>query len=275
MTDICLAYWTHNLDPFLIRFPEGWGVDGIRWYGVAYFLSFVFAFFILKRLFSKKVICLNEVEQQNFLFAIFCGILLGGRLGYAIFYAFDHYMQNPMELLQIWKGGMSFHGALIGIGFSLYVFGKRTHYAVLSLADLTVPLGTLGIFLGRCANFINSEVCGRFTAMPWGVYFNHELLPRHPSQLDEAFCEGLLLFIISCFCIKKRAIIQKPGYLTGAFLVLYSVMRFLLEYVREPDAPLVGVFTRGQFYSIFMLFVGIFCFYYAKTKTDTNSVFCN
>lgn len=275
MISTFLAYWTHNLDPFIVRFPQNWFIEGIRWYGVAYLLSFVLAFCMLKHLFSQKIIRLNEASQQNFLFALFCGILLGGRLGYAIFYAFDHYAQNPAELLQIWKGGMSFHGALIGIFFSLYVFSKSSRYAVLSLTDLTVPLGTLGIFFGRCANFINGEVYGRFTEVPWGVYFNHELLARHPSQLYEAVCEGLLLFFVSYLFMKKSAITRKPGYLTGGFLVLYSAIRFLLEYFREPDAPLVGWLTRGQFYSVFMFFVGIFCFYYAKTKTDSNSVFCN
>lgn len=273
MIDIFFAYWTHSLDPFCVRFPEGWFIEGIRWYGVAYLLSFVFAFYILKHFFSQKIMRLNEAAQQNFLFAIFCGILVGGRLGYAVFYAFDYYVQNPIELLQIWKGGMSFHGALIGIFFSLYIFGKINRYAILSLTDLTVPLGTLGIFLGRCANFINGEVYGRFTEMPWGVYFDHELLARHPSQLYEAVCEGLLLFFLSYFFIKRRSITQNPGYLTGGFLVLYSVIRFLLEYFREPDAPLVGVFTRGQFYSIFMLIVGVYCFYHAKVKSHSNGVF--
>ena len=275
MIDSFFGYWTHSLDPFVIRFPRDWFIDGIRWYGVAYLLSFVLAFFFLKHLFSKKIIRLNDAAQQDYLFALFCGILLGGRLGYAIFYALDYYVQNPMELLQIWKGGMSFHGALIGIFFALHLFSKHNQYTVLSLTDLTVPLGTLGIFLGRCANFINSEVYGRFTEVPWAVYFNHELFPRHPSQLYEAVCEGLLLFFLSYFFIKKRSVTQRPGYLTGGFLVLYSTTRFLLEYFREPDAPLVGDLTRGQFYSIFMLFVGIFCFYYAKTKTDSNSVFCS
>lgn len=275
MTNVFLAYWTHNLDPFFIKFPEGWAVDGIRWYGVAYLLSFVFAFYILKHLFAQKIICLNEAAQQNFIFALFCGILLGGRLGYALFYASDYYAQNPMELLQIWKGGMSFHGAIIGIFFALLVFAKLNHYAVLSLTDLTVPLGTSGIFLGRCANFINGEVYGRITEVPWGVYFNRELFARHPSQLYEAVCEGLLLFFVSYFLVKKRSITQKPGCLTGGFLVLYSIIRFLLEYAREPDAPLIGLLTRGQFYSIFMLFVGIYCYYYAKTKPHPNSVFCN
>lgn len=275
MIDLFLAYWTHDLDPFFIKFTEGWFIAGIRWYGVAYLMSFLFALCILRHLSSQKIIRFNETDRQNFIFALFCGILLGGRLGYAIFYALDYYVQNPVELLQIWEGGMSFHGAIIGIFFSLYIFGKSNHYAILSLTDLTVPLGTLGIFLGRCANFVNGEVCGRFTKVPWGVYFNHELLARHPSQLYEAIGEGLLLFFISCSLIKRRFVRQKAGYLTGVFLILYSTVRFLLEYVREPDAPLIANYTRGQFYSIFMFIAGIFCFYYAKTKTHSNNVFCD
>ena len=279
MTEISKVGWVHNLDPFFVKFPDGWFIEGIRWYGVAYLLSFLLAVFFLKHLFTKKVIRLDESAQQRFIFALFCGVLLGGRLGYAFFYAFNYYTQNPVEILQIWKGGMSFHGALIGIFFSFYIFGKKEHYKLLSLTDLTVPLGTLGIFLGRCANFINGEVYGRFTNVPWGVYFNHELLARHPSQLYEAFGEGLLLFFVSYFLVKKRSVTQNSGYLTSVFLILYSFIRFLLEYVREPDAPLIGPLTRGQFYSIFMCLAGILCFYYAKTdaktKSQFNSVFCD
>ena len=276
MVNIVLAYWHHTLDPFLVRFPKDWGIDGIRWYGVAYLLSFFLAYKLLNFFHTSQRIVFPLQKQQNFLFALFCGILLGGRLGYAILYAPQYYLQKPLEIFQIWQGGMAFHGAIIGIFISLLWFSKANHYNLLSLTDLTIPLGTLGIFFGRIANFINGEVYGRYTEVPWGVIFGYDLSPRHPSQLYEAFFEGLILFIFSFSWIYKGYKQQTPGTLTCLFLVFYGMFRFLVEFVREPDAPLIFFFTRGQFYSIIMLCLGILGLFYVKVKNRMadGNIFC-
>ncbi len=276
MIKFMLAYWVHTLDPFVIRFPESWCIAGIRWYGVAYLLSFILAGFFLNFLFKKEKIRLSPVLQQNFLFALFLGILLGGRLGYVFLYDPHFYFNHPAKIFCIWEGGMSSHGGFLGIFISLLIFGYKNKLSTLSLLDLTIPLGTLGIFFGRCANFINGEIFGTFTTIPWGVIFNNEILARHPSQLYEAFFEGLLLFIVSFYCIlKNKSIIKIPGLLSAYFLIIYSTERFVLEYFREPDAPLIGFFSRGQFYSLLTLFIGIVCIYYVKHRKTSrcNSAF--
>lgn len=271
-----LAYWVHTMDPFVIKFPENWCIAGIRWYGVAYLLSFILAGKLLSLFYCKKKIKLTSNLQQNFLFILFLGILLGGRLGYVFLYDPHFYFNHPAKIFCIWEGGMSSHGGFLGIFISLLIFGYKNKLSTLSLLDLTIPLGTLGIFLGRCANFINGEVFGTFTTVPWGVIFNNEILARHPSQLYEAFFEGLLLFIGSIYYIlKNKSIIKIPGLLSAYFLVIYSIERFFLEYFREPDAPLIGFFSRGQFYSLITLFIGIVCIYYVKHRKNScnNSVF--
>ncbi len=260
-----LAYWIHSIDPFIIRFPVSWPLEGIRWYGVAYLISFLFASFLLNYLYIHKKITLNKAFQQNFLVALFFGILIGGRLGFVFFYYPAYYLQNPTEIFQIWKGGMSCHGGFIGVLISLYIFSKKSHLSLLSLCDLTIPIGTFGIFLGRCANFINGEVYGTATTVSWGVIFNHEVFARHPSQLYEALLEGIIPFILSCYVLfKRKRTLYFPGLLASRFLVFYGIVRYLLEYFREPDAPLIGILTRGQFYSIFTFAAGLICAYYVK-----------
>lgn len=271
-----LAYWVHTFDPFIIKFPESWCIAGIRWYGVAYLLSFILAGVVLSVFYRKKKINLPYNLQQDFLFALFLGILLGGRLGYIFLYDFNFYFSHPAKIFCVWEGGMSSHGGFLGILISLSIFGYKNKLSTLSLLDLTIPLGTLGIFFGRCANFINGEVFGTFTMVPWGVIFNGEILARHPSQLYEAFFEGFLLFIGSiCYILRSKNVIKTPGLLSSYFLVIYSIERFFLEYFREPDAPLIGFFSRGQFYSLITLFIGISCVYYVKIRkiSHTNSVF--
>lgn len=260
-----LAYWIHNLDPFLIKFPKNWPLEGIRWYGFAYFLAFWLAYLFLKRLGCKGWLKLSYDQQQTYLFALFCGILLGGRLGYILFYQFDYYLENISEVFAIWHGGMSSHGGFIGIAIALYFVSKKQNYSLFSLADLTVWLGSLGIFFGRCANFINAEVVGKPTQMVWGILYKDELFARHPSQIYEAFGEGFLLFLIMSYCIfKKKTAIKTPGILSCNFLILYGIIRFFLEIFREPDAPLIGCFSRGQFYSIFLILGGFLFKNYVK-----------
>ena len=269
-----LAYWTHSLDPFVVRFPSHWAIAGIRWYGVAYLLGFLFAGLFLNCLSKTHRINLNRKQCENFLSTLFIGILLGGRLGYVCFYQFDYYLQHPMSIFAIWEGGMSAHGAFVGIMLALWIFAKRNQLSFYSLADLTVPLGTFGIILGRCANFINGEIYGTFSEQPWAVLFPGELLARHPSQLYEAIGEGLLLFIWSCFCIfKTKQAIKTPGLLGCKFLILYSCIRFLLEFFREPDAPNIGFLSRGQFYSVTTFILGFLLYAHAKKNTVRSSLF--
>ena len=271
-----LAYWVHTLDPFLVKFPNNWPIDGIRWYGFAYLLSFILAGTFLSVLYRKNKISLSPHSQQNFLFALFLGILLGGRLGYVFLYDPSFYLANPVKIFCIWEGGMSSHGGFLGILISLLIFGRKNNLSTFSLLDLTIPLGTLGIFFGRCANFINGEVFGTYTTVPWAVIFNNDILARHPSQLYEAFFEGFVLFIWSyLYIFRSKKLIKIPGLLAAYFLVIYSIERFFLEYFREPDAPLIGFFSRGQFYSLITLFVGVICIYYVKTRKTsvTDNVF--
>ena len=260
-----LAYWVHHLDPFLVKFPQNWPIEGIRWYGFAYFLAFWLAYLFLKHLGCKNFLKLSYEQQQSYLFALFCGVLLGGRLGYVLFYQIDYYLENCFEIFAIWHGGMSSHGGFIGIAVALYWISKKQKYSLFSLTDLTVWLGSLGIFLGRCANFINAEVVGKTTQMPWGVLYEGELFARHPSQLYEAFGEGFLIFIIASFLIfKKKMAVLHPGLLSCHFLVFYGIIRCFLEIFREPDAPLICCLSRGQFYSIFLIIIGILLKIYVK-----------
>lgn len=268
------AYWVHNLDPFLVKFPPSWSIQDIRWYGVAYLTAFIFAAWFLKHKHARGKLKLDCTQQQNFLFAVFCGMLLGGRLGYALFYKFDYYLKRPLEIFAVWEGGMASHGGIIGILFALLLFGRRYHYSVFSLADLTVPLGTFGISLGRCANFINGELYGTVTDVPWAVVFPNSPLPRHPSQLYEAIGEGLLLFLWSLYFIRKNTHLKThPGLLVSCFLIYYGLIRYILENFREPDAELIGCFSRGQFYSIFTTLVGIGCCFYVKKHPQVGGVF--
>ncbi len=269
-----LRYYVHNFDPFLVKFPPSWSIQGIRWYGVAYLSAFIFAAWFLKHEHTRGRLKLNDTQQQNFLFTVFCGMLLGGRLGYVLFYKFDYYLKRPLEIFAVWEGGMASHGGMIGILIALWIFGRRYHYSVFSLADLTVPLGTLGIFLGRCANFINGELYGTVTNVPWAVIFPNNPLPRHPSQLYEALGEGLLLLLWSMHFLRKNAHLKThTGLLASHFLIYYGLIRYILELFREPDAEFIGCFSRGQFYSIFMVIVGIVCCFYVKKYPQEGCVF--
>lgn len=267
-----LAYWTHCIDPFIVKFPSTWPIEGIRWYGVAYFLSFLLAALILRQLYKNNRIKLDETLQQNYLLALFFGVLIGGRLGFVFLYHPSYYFEYPLEIFEIWKGGMSFHGGFIGVIISLLLFSRKYKLSLLSLYDLSVPLCTLGIFLGRCSNFINGEVYGTITTVPWAIIFNNEAFARHPSQLYEAFLEGGLLFIWSyCHVSKSKHITQTPGLLACRFIVLYSPIRCVLECFREPDASLIGILSRGQFYSIFTFLIGLILNHYVKNHKKTNS----
>ncbi len=272
------AYWIHHFDPFLIKFPKSWPIEGIRWYGFAYFLAFWLAYFFINHLRKQKLLKFSYEQQQSYLFALFLGIFIGGRLGYIIFYQLHYYLKNPSEIIAFWHGGMSSHGGFIGIAFALYYISKRQSFSIISLADLTIWIGSLGIFFGRCANFINAELIGKPTKMPWGILYQCEPIVRHPSQLYEALGEGLLIFFLASYWIfKKKTTIFSPGKLTYFFFIYYGIIRFILEIFREPDAPLIYNLSRGQFYSIFLIFIGFLLKIYVKKYpiSQNNCIFTN
>jgi phosphatidylglycerol:prolipoprotein diacylglycerol transferase len=188
------------------------------------------------------------------------GIIVGGRAGYVLFYNPGYFAAHPLEALQLWKGGMSFHGGFLGCVLAVILFARRRGLSILSLGDLTCAAGTIGIFLGRIANFVNGELWGRVTDVPWAMVFpSGGPLPRHPSQLYEAALEGLLLFVALAAAVRAGAL-RRPGFILGAFAVGYSIARTICEHFREPDAQLGflwGGLTMGTLLSLPLLLAGI------------------
>jgi phosphatidylglycerol:prolipoprotein diacylglycerol transferase len=194
------------------------------------------------------------------------GIILGGRTGYVLFYNLPHFIEHPLEIFQLWNGGMSFHGGFTGCVVAVVLFARSRGIPILSLGDLTCAAGPIGIFLGRIANFINGELWGRPTDVPWAMVFPHGgPLPRHPSQIYEAGLEGLLLFIVLALLIRGGAL-KRPGFIIGAFAVVYAIARSISEFFREPDAQLGflwGGATMGQLLSVPLFLVGVGFILYA------------
>ena len=205
----------------------------------------------------------NDLINDFFFFTIF-GVIIGGRIGYIILYNPIYYFSNPLEIIKVWKGGMAFHGGLIGVILStlLFSFKKKINFFIFS--DLVACAAPIGIFFGRIANFINGELVGRITEKKIGIIFNHiDNFSRHPSQIYEAILEGLLLFLILFFIQNRKKIIYKNGLISSFFLIFYSLFRFICEYFREPD-PHIGLqffnLSLGQIYSIFFFIIGIVLF---------------
>jgi phosphatidylglycerol---prolipoprotein diacylglyceryl transferase len=299
-----LAYYLHNLDPFIFRIS---GNVGPRWYGMAYVLAFVFAFLLLRVLSKRGYLDLPQSVLGDFVtwVALF-GVMIGGRLGYVLFYK-PEMLRDPLSILRVWEGGMSSHGGIIGVVVFTLIYSRRHKLPWTNPGDNLCVVAPIGLFLGRCANFINGELYGRVTNVAWAMQFPKELLerdehglihsdevsqaiaqcaqidsslttpeaivesvrthpqvvdvlrsiitPRHPSQLYEAALEGIALFGILWFV---RTRFKTPnGFLTGLFLIVYSIFRIIVENFREPDASLVGMFTRGQFFSFFTVVIGI------------------
>ncbi|MCA1658985.1 MAG: prolipoprotein diacylglyceryl transferase [Verrucomicrobiaceae bacterium] len=293
-----LSYYLHNLDPFIFRL---WGNVGPRWYGMAYVLAFFFAFLILRVLSRRGYLDLPQSTLGDFVtwVALF-GVMAGGRLGYVFFYK-PEMLRDPLSILKVWEGGMSSHGGILGIVIFTLVYSRRHKLPWTNPGDSLCVAAPIGLFLGRCANFING----------WAVQFPKELLdadnaaeadraleacqqidpslrsvesiveavrtnpqiadvlrgiltPRHPSQLYEALLEGAALFVI-LWLVRTR--FRTPnGFITGLFLIVYSVFRIIVENFREPDASLIGVFTRGQFFSFFLVAIGIGFIVVAKQR---------
>ncbi len=301
------AFYVHHLSPFLIQFNDQ---VGIRWYGLAYIAGFIGAFYLMKWLARNGYGSLRENQVADFVFyAALFGVLIGGRLGYVLFYRPSILTEDPLGIFRVWDGGMASHGGILGLIIFSGIYAHRHRISWTGIGDNLVAVAPIGLFFGRVANFINGELYGRPTSVPWAIQFPAELLdhpseaslvieqttkidpnlstvpeiivaarhsppvreilasvltPRHPSQLYEALLEGVVLFTL---LILIRLKFKKPdGVTTGCFFLLYPLMRIVGEFFREPDAPLTGPFTRGQFLSLFMFVIGILFLWNAKTR---------
>ena len=305
------AFYVHHLSPFLIQFNEQFG---IRWYGLAYIAGFIAAFYIMKWLARKGYGSLKENQVGDFIFyAALFGVLVGGRLGYVLFYRPSMLTEDPLGIFRVWDGGMASHGGILGLVIFSWIYARQHRISWTGIGDNLVAVAPVGLFFGRMANFINGELYGRATTVPWAMQFPAELLdhqdearraieqaikidprlnnvpaliagarhsaqvrailaqiltPRHPSQLYEAFLEGILLFALLITIRLKFK--HSNGVTTGCFFILYPVMRIIGEFFREPDAPLTGPFTRGQFLSLFMFLVGAIFLWTAWRKYAAN-----
>jgi phosphatidylglycerol:prolipoprotein diacylglycerol transferase len=309
------GYYLHDLDPFMFRL---WDNVGPRWYGMAYVLAFVGGFTLMMWFAKRRYLELNAAQVSDFVtWGALFGVMLGGRLGYVFFYR-PEMLRDPLSILRIWEGGMSSHGGMLGLLLFTLYYSRRCKVSWTNLGDNLVVTAPIGLFFGRCANFINGELYGRATSVPWAMQFPKEILdapmseeaqhavtacqqidpsiisvddvihrlhnnphiaaalrpiitPRHPSQLYEALFEGVALFMILWFVRTRMR--QPNGVLTGLFFFCYAIFRIAIEYFREPDAPLVGLFTRGQFFSFFLVAIGIAFIVVARLRPHYAPVF--
>jgi phosphatidylglycerol:prolipoprotein diacylglycerol transferase len=242
------------VDPVALRL----GPLEFRWFGIAYLAGFVGAFLVLRHLNRRWNVGLTIDDEITVLLAAVIGVLVGGRLGYVLFYNLPMYLAHPLQIVAVWDGGMSFHGGLVGIIVAGVVAGRLIGVPFLTLADMVAVGAPLGLLFGRVANFVNHELWGRVTTLPWGVVFpGAGPLPRHPSQLYEALLEGLVLFVVM-WALSRKA--RPRGWLLGLLLTLYGVARILVEFFRQPDAQigfLPGGITEGQLLSIPLIIVGV------------------
>ena len=253
-----------NIDPVAIDL----GFLQIRWYGISYIVGILGAWALLHYRTRSARFGWNTVQVSDLIFYGTLGVILGGRLGSVLFYNLPYYLNNPVDIIKVWQGGMSFHGGLIGVASAIYLYGRKINKTFFEVGDFLTPVVPVGLFTGRIANFINAELWGKTTDAPWAMVFpNAGDLPRHPSQLYEAFLEGLCLFVILWwFSARPRPVMS----ITGLFLLCYGLFRFSVEFVREPDAQLgylgFGWLTMGQILSVPMILVGIILFVLAYDR---------
>lgn len=243
-----------QIDPIIFSI----GPLSVRWYGLMYLIGFAFAMWFANRKATQPNSGWTKDEVSDLLFYGMLGVILGGRVGYVLFYQFSYFIENPFYLFRIDQGGMSFHGGVLGVITAVYIFSLRFKKPFLTVGDFVVPLVPVGLLAGRIGNFINGELWGRTTDVPWAFVFpTGGPVPRHPSQLYEAFFEGLVLFIMLIWFTKKP---RPAGSVAGLFLLGYGVFRFGIEYFREPDAHLglyLGVISQGQILSLPMVIAGM------------------
>jgi phosphatidylglycerol:prolipoprotein diacylglycerol transferase len=250
-----------NIDPILLDL----GLVRVSWYGLMYVFGFFASYLLVRYQMKRKDFGLSKLEVENLYFYLILGLIIGARLGYVLFYDLKMYLADPLEIFRIDHGGMSFHGGLIGVLIVGILFSWRNKKSFWKIADLLIVTVPIGLGLGRIGNFINGELYGRVTQVPWGMIFpKGGPLPRHPSQLYESALEGGVLFLILWF-MKDRKL--PTGGLLALFLSLYGVFRFFVEFFREPDAQIgfvIGHFSMGQVLSSFMIVLGILLFIYLR-----------
>ena len=248
----------NNFDPVAFQIMS----FEIRWYSLAYILGIIIGWILCKKIFIKNL----DINQKfdDYITYLIIGIIIGGRLGYVLFYNFNYYINNILDIFKIWQGGMSFHGGLLGIIVASILFAKKNNQDLFVYTDLVSLVAPIGIFFGRLANFINSELYGKVTEVPWAVTFVQvDNLSRHPSQLYEAFFEGIILFILLLY-FRNKNFLAKPGLISGLFLIFYSVFRFCIEFFRVPDEQigyLIFNLSMGQIISLVFIMIGTIVFY--------------
>ena len=259
--------FTNNFDPIAFHF---FSLE-IRWYSLAYIMGILLGWLYCKKQLIKEQYLL--VIFDDFITYLIFGVILGGRLGYALFYNLTFYLENPLEIFMVWNGGMSFHGGLIGVVVAALLYSKKykmDKFIFLDLVSLSAPIG---IFFGRLANFINSELYGIPTDVPWAVTFvKIDSFTRHPSQLYEAVLEGIILFLI-LFYFRKKNFLEKPGLISGLFIIFYSVFRFIVEFFRVPDEQLGYLMynlSMGQIISLIFVLLGIILFYFKNENKQID-----
>ena len=266
----------HNFDPVFIDL----GIFQIKWYSLSYILGILLGWVYAKKIIeitSKNKYETESVKKTSFddlIIFIVLGIIIGGRLGYVIFYNSEYYFQNIDEIFKIWQGGMSFHGGLIGVIVSVLIFSKKSKTNFFKFTDIICCVAPIGIFLGRISNFINAELYGKISTLPWAVIFpNVDNIPRHPSQIYEAIMEGIILFILINYLALKKSLLYKNGLISGLFLISYSIARIFSEAFREPDVHLgyfFGYFSMGTLLSFLTLIAGLFIISTVKKSEQNN-----
>jgi phosphatidylglycerol:prolipoprotein diacylglycerol transferase len=261
-----------KIDPVLFSI----GPIHVRWYGVMYVLGFISSYFLLQKQERSKQIGLIGTAAQDLVFYLAVGVIVGGRLGYILFYEYmdlTAYIKNPMEIIATWHGGMSFHGGLIGCVITVWLFSRRRKMPFAAVADSAIVTCPIALGLGRLGNFINGELLGRPSDLPWAmIYPGGGPIPRHPTQLYEALAEGLLLFIIMWRLRKKPF---EDGTMVGLFLIFYGILRFIIEFFKEPD-PQIGFlltyFTMGQILCTGMIAAGVVLIFYLNREATAREV---
>ncbi len=254
---VILALPFPMIDPVLVEI----GPLAIRWYSLAYIAGLVIGWRYCRRLAARPPASIGPDAFDDFLLWATLGVVFGGRLGYVLFYKPGTYLANPLEVFALWEGGMSFHGGAAGVILAIVLFALKRGIPILALGDLVACAVPIGLFLGRLANFVNGELYGRAAEVPWAMVFprDREQLPRHPSQLYEAALEGIVLFLV-LYWLVRRGWLTRHGALSGAFMAGYALARMAVELFRQPDAHLgflAGLTTMGQWLSLPMLIAGL------------------